>query len=89
MDFSARVTGCKFFSKLDLRKGNNQMFIHPSDTHKTAIISPFGLFELLRLPFGQRNPGCAFQRMIDQVLAGLAFVTIYLDEIIVASKSME
>ncbi len=53
-NFSARVTGCKFFSKIDLRKGYFQIFMHPDDIPKTAIITPFGLFEFLRLPFGCR-----------------------------------
>jgi hypothetical protein len=73
MDFSARVTGCKFFSKIDLRKGYFQIFMHPDDIPKTAIITPFGLFEFLRLPFGLKNAGSTFQQIMDQVLAGLPF----------------
>jgi hypothetical protein len=47
MDFSAKVTGCKFFSKIDLSKGYFQIFMHPDDIPKTAIITPFGLFKFL------------------------------------------
>ncbi len=63
--------------------------MHPDDIPKTAIITPFGLFELLRLPFVLRNAGSTFQRMMDQVLDGLPFIFVYLDDIIVASKSLE
>jgi hypothetical protein len=56
-DFSARVTGCKQISKIHLRKGYFQIFMHPDDIPKTAIIIPFGLFEFLPLPFGIRNAG--------------------------------
>ncbi len=54
-NFSARVTGCKLLSKIDLRKGYFQIFMHPDDIPKTAVITPFGLFEFLRPPFGLRN----------------------------------
>jgi hypothetical protein len=75
--------------KIDLRKGYYQIFMHPDDIPKTAIITPFGLFEFLHLPFGLRNAGSTFQRMMDQVLVGLLFIFVYLDDIIVASKSLE
>jgi hypothetical protein len=63
--------------------------MHPTDILKTAIITPFGLFEFLRLTFRLRNAGGTFQRLMDQVLAGLAFAFVYLDNIIIASPSME
>ena len=52
---------------------------------KTAIITPFGLFKFVRMPFGLKNAGMTFQRFIDRVLAGLPFVLVYLDDILVAS----
>ncbi len=58
-------------------------------TLQTAIITPFGLLEFLRLTFGLRNAGSTFQRLMDRVLAGLAFAFVYLDDIIIASPSME
>jgi hypothetical protein len=63
--------------------------MNPANILKTAIITPFGLFEFLRLTFGLRNAGSTFQRLMDQVLAGLAFTFVYLDDIIIASPSME
>ncbi len=63
--------------------------MHPANILKNAIIMPFGLFELLRLTFGLHKTGSTFQRFMDWVLAGLAFAFIYLDDIIIASPSME
>ncbi len=38
------------------------------------------------MPFGLRNAGNTFQRMMDRILAGLSFVFCYLDDIIIASR---
>ena len=61
--------------------------MHEDHIEKTAIITPFGLFEFLRMPFGLKNSAQAFQRLMDGVLRGLPFVFVYLDDILVASPS--
>jgi len=86
LDFSARVAGCKVFSKIDLRKGYYQIPMHPAVIRKTAICTAFGLFEFRRMPVGLRYAGNTFQRMMDRILAGLSFVFCYLDDISIASK---
>ena len=86
-DLTARLAGCKVFSKLDLRKGYHQVPVRPADIKKTAIITPFGLFEFLRMPFGLRNAGQTFQRMMDNVLGGLECAFVYLDDVLVASSN--
>ncbi len=37
LDFSARVAGCKVFSKINLMKGYYQIPMHLADIRKTAI----------------------------------------------------
>ncbi|MBM3938326.1 MAG: hypothetical protein FJ333_06695, partial [Sphingomonadales bacterium] len=46
-DLSADLAGCRVFSKLDLRKGYHQVPVSPQDVEKTAVVTPFGLFEYL------------------------------------------
>ncbi|GFO09449.1 Pol polyprotein [Plakobranchus ocellatus] len=61
--------------------------MHPEDISKTAIITPFGLYEFLRMPFGLKNAAQTFQRLMDTVLQGLTCAFVYLDDILVASSS--
>ena len=58
--------------------------MNPDDISKTAVITPFGLYEWLVMPFGVRNAANTFQRMIDQMLQGLPFIFVYLNDILVA-----
>ena len=44
-DLTAKLAGCHVFSKLDLRKGYHQVPVRSEDVHKTAVVTPFGLFE--------------------------------------------
>ena len=59
------------------------------DICKTAIITPFGMFEFLRLPFGLRNTGNTFQRMMDSILGNLPYCFTYVDDILIFSSSLE
>jgi len=43
-DFSARISGSKVFSKLELQKGYYQVPMRDQDIIKTAVVTPFGLF---------------------------------------------
>jgi len=88
-DLTSRLKGCTIFSKLDLRKGYHQVPVDPTSVQKTAIITPFGLFEFLRMPFGLRNSGQTFQRMMDEVMQGLDYTFCYLDDVLVASATPE
>ncbi|KAG7479763.1 hypothetical protein JOB18_034660 [Solea senegalensis] len=54
---------------------------------KTAVITPFGLSEFLRMAFGLKGAAQTFQRLM--VLRDLAFVFVYLDDILVASPSAD
>jgi hypothetical protein len=87
LDLSNKLHGCKFFSCIV--KGYHQIPMAAQDIAKTAIITPFGLFKYLFMPFGLRNAAQTFQRFMDSILKHLPFVFCYLDDIIIASNSLE
>ncbi len=77
------------FSKLDLRKGYYHILVRPHDVPKTAIITPFGLWEFKRMPLGLRNAGQSFQRLMGRLGAVMDLIFIYMDDILVASRDVE
>ena len=86
-DVTSILHGTTIYSKLDLVKAYFQVPMAANDIKKTALCTPFGTFEFLRMPFGLRNATQSFQRLIDNVLGDLNFVFAYLDDILIASKS--
>ena len=86
-DFAADLVGSAIFSKIDLVKGYHQVPVRAEDVPKTAIATPFGLFEFTRMPFGLKNAAQMFQHLMDNVTSKLRGVFVYLDDVLVASPT--
>jgi hypothetical protein len=68
------------FQKAILSKSYYQIPIATEHIPKTAIITPFGLFEYLFTPFGLSNTAQTFQRMMNRTTDGLEGVFAYMDD---------
>lgn len=90
-DFLDRLGGAKVFSSLDLKSGYWQVPMSSDSRRKTAFITPDGLYECKRLPFGLCNAPATFQRMMDQVLSGLKWTMclVYLDDLVIYGSTFE
>ena len=88
-NFNSRLAGMEVFLVVDLVRGFHQIPMAPEDVPKTTIITPFGLFEFLRMPFGLKNATQAFQRLMDGILREVQYAFVYLDDILVASPDQD
>jgi transposase InsO family protein len=87
-----RLQGAKFFTKLDVRWGYNNVRIREGDEWKAAFRTNRGLFEPLVMYFGLTNSPATFQTMMNEIFHDLVLrgvVCVYLDDILIFTKTME
>jgi ribosomal protein L31E len=86
----ARLSRSKVFSKLDLTSGFHQVRMHEKDISKTAFTTPFGHFEWMVMPFGEKNAPATFVQLLNQlVLVDLVhdFIIVFVDDILIFSEN--
>jgi hypothetical protein len=87
-----QLKGARYFMKLDVRWGYNNIRIKESDEWKAAFRTNQGLFEPLVMFFGLMNSPVTFQMMMNDVFWDLivrGVVCVYLDNILIYTQSLE
>ncbi|GFW41720.1 retrovirus-related Pol polyprotein from transposon 297 [Trichonephila clavipes] len=88
-DFAHALHGKRIFSKIDIFKAFHQIPIAECDIPKTAVTIPWDLYEYTHLCFGLVNALQTFMRFMHEVLRGLPFCFVYLDDILCYSENAE
>jgi len=88
----SQLRRARYFTKLDVRWGFNNVRIKPRDEWKAAFCTNCGLFELLIMFFGMTNSPATFQTMMNDVFRTViaeGIVVVYLDDILIFTKMEE
>ena len=86
-----RISGAKYFSKIDVKDAYYRIRIKEGDEWKTAFRTRYGHCEYLVMPFGLTNAPATFQHYIHQALGDLldTVCVAYLDDILIFSEDRE
>jgi hypothetical protein len=87
-----QLRGAKYFTKLDVRWGFNNVWIEDGDEWKAASRTNRGLFEPLVMFFGLTNSPTTFQTMMNDIFSDMiseGVVVVYLDDILIFTKDLD
>jgi len=85
----ALLSNATHFSKLDMKSGYHQIRMHPDSIQYTNMVTRYGAYEWLVMPFGLINCPSTFCQIMQQIMFDYldVFVICYLDDFIVYSQS--
>ena len=85
------ATGSAMFSFMDGFNGYNQIRMAPRDAEKTAFRTPMGNFYYTVMPFGLKNAGATYQRVMTAIFHDMMHQELedYVDDIVVKSRKRE
>ena len=86
-----RLSQAKYYTKIDLRVGYNNIHIAEGEEWKTAFRTRYGSYEYLVMPFGLTNAPATFQHFMNDIFYDLLddCVVVYLDDILIYSDDLD
>ena len=87
-----KIKGAKYFTKLDLRAGYNNIRIKDGHQWKAAFKTTKGLFEPMVMFFGLKNSPATFQAFMHDILRIEIIedtILIYMDDILIFADTLE
>jgi len=79
------LQGKKYKTIADLSKGYWQIKMSAKSMEKTSFFTPDGQWMMVRMPFGLKNSGATFNRLMRLVMHDMDNVKCYVDDIIIAT----
>ena len=81
------TTGNELMSFIDAFSGYNQILMHRDDQEKTSFITDRGTYCYKVMPFGLKNAGASYQRLVNKMFAEQQgkTVEVYIDDMLVKS----
>ncbi|KAL0561570.1 hypothetical protein IC582_002004 [Cucumis melo] len=88
-DLFDQLQGATVFSKIDSHSGYHQLRIRDSHIPKTAFCFRYGHYEFIIMSFGLTNAPAVFMNQMNRVFKDFldTFVTVFIDDILVHSKT--
>jgi hypothetical protein len=76
---------------LDAYSGYNQIKLKKDDKEKIAFITPYGVFCYQVMPFGLKNVGATYQRMMQNCLGSQIGrnIHVYIDDVVITKRKEE
>ncbi|XP_035830036.1 uncharacterized protein LOC110906998 [Helianthus annuus] len=73
---------------LDCYKGYHQVQMAVQDEDKTAFRTPTGLYCYTKMPFGLKNAGATYQRLMNETFSDAIgkYIEVYMDDLVIMSR---
>ena len=82
------TAGHEMLTFMDASSGFQQIQMEPSDQEATAFMTPTGIYCYIAMPFGLKNAGATYQRLVNMMFKDQLGDTmeVYIDDMVVKSK---
>ena len=85
------TAGFELLCMLDAAQGYHQIPLLPADRPKVSFITAFGTYCYRVMPFGLKNAGATYQRLVDKIFCNQIGknMEIYVDDMLIKSKTAD